>query len=239
MTRSRSSGPLASEASSASVNALPVAFSIERAYRFSVPAELEKLARLKDNNLAYEVVADGLLLQKFDARSNSKLILTLAARQEERVLDLYKKLIEDKQTSYFLSTVVEGLLLLDNPRAVPLLEQILEEQEVTEAFLKKYGRPDPAYNAALILAMPYPETRARQRAAVARALVNRPSLVLADEPTGNLDTRTGDEILSLLESAHAEGNTVVVVTHDPRIGQRARRRLVIRDGRIQDDHTET
>ena len=78
----------------------------------------------------------------------------------------------------------------------------------------------------------------RQRAAVARALVNDPSLVLADEPTGNLDTRTGDEILSLLESAHAEGNTVVVVTHDPRIGQRARRRLTIRDGRIEDDRTE-
>jgi putative ABC transport system ATP-binding protein len=78
----------------------------------------------------------------------------------------------------------------------------------------------------------------RQRAAVARALVNRPSLVLADEPTGNLDTRTGDEILALLAAAHAEGNTVVIVTHDPRIGQRARRRLTIRDGRIEDDRTE-
>jgi putative ABC transport system ATP-binding protein len=78
----------------------------------------------------------------------------------------------------------------------------------------------------------------RQRAAVARALVNHPSLLLADEPTGNLDSRTGDEILSLLEGAHVEGNTVVVVTHDPRIGQRARRRLTIRDGRIEDDRRE-
>ena len=77
-----------------------------------------------------------------------------------------------------------------------------------------------------------------QRAAVARALMNRPRVLLADEPTGNLDTTTGNEILSLLEGAHAEGNTVVVVTHDPRIGQRARRRLTIRDGRIEDDRTE-
>ena len=75
----------------------------------------------------------------------------------------------------------------------------------------------------------------RQRAAVARALVNRPSLVLADEPTGNLDTRTGNEILALLDSVHGEGNTVVVVTHDPRIGEAAPRRLWLRDGEIADD----
>jgi putative ABC transport system ATP-binding protein len=75
----------------------------------------------------------------------------------------------------------------------------------------------------------------RQRVAFARALVNRPTLVLADEPTGNLDTKTGREILSLLESAHVEGNTVVIVTHDPAIGEMARRRLTIRDGQIAGD----
>ncbi len=78
----------------------------------------------------------------------------------------------------------------------------------------------------------------RQRAAVARALVNRPSLVLADEPTGNLDTRIGNEIVGLLEDIHAEGNTLIVVTHDPRIGEHAPRQLSIRDGQIDRDHSD-
>jgi putative ABC transport system ATP-binding protein len=71
--------------------------------------------------------------------------------------------------------------------------------------------------------------------AVARSLVNEPSLLLADEPTGNLDTRTGDEILSLFRQLHAEGNTIVVVTHDPRIGEMAPRRVSLRDGCIAAD----
>ena len=75
----------------------------------------------------------------------------------------------------------------------------------------------------------------RQRVAIARALVNRPSLVLADEPTGNLDTQTGNEIIDLLRELQAEGNTVVMVTHNLKIGQRAARQLSIRDGQIELD----
>lgn len=78
----------------------------------------------------------------------------------------------------------------------------------------------------------------RQRVAVARALVNRPSLLLADEPTGNLDTKTGEGVLELFDRVHDGGNTLVIVTHDPKIGARAPRRIRIRDGRLDRDDRE-
>jgi len=75
----------------------------------------------------------------------------------------------------------------------------------------------------------------RQRAAIARALVNHPSLILADEPTGNLDTKTGLEILDLFDEMKGKGETVVIVTHDPRIAERCQRIVRIVDGKIEDD----
>jgi putative ABC transport system ATP-binding protein len=77
----------------------------------------------------------------------------------------------------------------------------------------------------------------RQRVAIARALVNRPSVILADEPTGALDTATGNAIMDLVESLNAEGQTVIVVTHDPRIAERVRRVLRLRDGVVESDRS--
>ena len=75
----------------------------------------------------------------------------------------------------------------------------------------------------------------RQRVAIARALVNRPSIILADEPTGNLDSRTGDEIMAAFEAIWRQGNTVIVVTHEPDVAEHARRIVRMRDGKIESD----
>ncbi|HEU0051752.1 MAG TPA: ABC transporter ATP-binding protein [Longimicrobium sp.] len=79
----------------------------------------------------------------------------------------------------------------------------------------------------------------RQRVAIARALVTRPSIILADEPTGNLDSRTSEEIMALFARLHAEGQTVIMVTHEPDIAAHAERVVLLKDGMIESDRRQT
>jgi putative ABC transport system ATP-binding protein len=79
----------------------------------------------------------------------------------------------------------------------------------------------------------------RQRVAVARALINRPSLLLADEPTGNLDSKTGADIMALFDTLNRRGNTIVLVTHEEDIAEHARRIVRLLDGKVLDDHPNT
>jgi putative ABC transport system ATP-binding protein len=78
----------------------------------------------------------------------------------------------------------------------------------------------------------------RQRVAIARALVYNPSFILADEPTGNLDSRTGEEIMSMLDELHAQGQTIVLVTHEDHIAKHAQRTIRLKDGRVESDVRE-
>ncbi|MBT7893196.1 MAG: ATP-binding cassette domain-containing protein, partial [Deltaproteobacteria bacterium] len=77
----------------------------------------------------------------------------------------------------------------------------------------------------------------RQRVAICRALLNDPPFILADEPTGNLDSRTGQDIMKLLTALNQQGITVILVTHDPEIGKTAKRRIILKDGNIERDES--
>lgn len=78
----------------------------------------------------------------------------------------------------------------------------------------------------------------QQRVAIARALINNPSIILADEPTGALDTSSGQRIMDIFDQLHQEGRTVVLITHDPEIAARARRQILLRDGQIVEDQNQ-
>jgi putative ABC transport system ATP-binding protein len=113
-------------------------------------------------------------------------------------------------------------------------EQPKERRARAQACLDRVGLADHAHHNPTQLS-----GGESQRVAIARALVNSPRLVLADEPTGNLDSRTSEEIVELFTSLHQEGRTVVIVTHESEIAARAEREVVLRDGRIEEDRHGT
>ena len=108
-----------------------------------------------------------------------------------------------------------------------------ERRERARACLERVGLADHAHHKPTQLS-----GGESQRVAIARALVNAPRLILADEPTGNLDSRTSEEIVELFTSLHREGRTVAIVTHESEIAARAQREVVLRDGRIEEDRHE-
>jgi ABC-type lipoprotein export system ATPase subunit len=104
-----------------------------------------------------------------------------------------------------------------------------DQRERAEAALKMVGLTDRMYHLPNQLS-----GGQRQRVAIARAIVNRPQILFADEPTGNLDSKVGQEILSIFEDLNGRAVTIVMVTHDPAIANRAKRRLVIEDGAVKE-----
>jgi len=108
-----------------------------------------------------------------------------------------------------------------------------ERRERAERALSRVGLTDRSHHLPNELS-----GGQRQRVAIARALVNEPSILLADEPTGNLDTATSTEIMQLFDELHGQGNTVILVTHEAEIAAHARRKIVLRDGKVVTDVVE-
>jgi len=121
---------------------------------------------------------------------------------------------------------VELPLIYKGERKWEREEKVNQALKMVEIFQRRNHRPSELSGGE------------RQRVAIARALVNAPSLLLADEPTGNLDSKTGDEILNLFHKIHQDGNTIIMVTHDPEIARQAQRIVYIKDGKVEREESQ-
>lgn len=153
---------------------------------------------------------------------------TTTLKEEERARQRRERIGFVFQTFHLISrlTAQENIELPMTLAGIPPKERQRRSREVME----RLGLTERAHHAPGQLS-----GGQRQRVAIARAIVMRPSLILADEPTGNLDTRSGAEVINLLEELHESGITLIVVTHDAALGARAHRNIRMVDGRIERD----
>jgi putative ABC transport system ATP-binding protein len=143
--------------------------------------------------------------------------------------------------NYAIGFVFQQFFLLPKTTAVnnvatPLLYRGISTREAKEKSLQmlaKLGLADRSDHEPTQLS-----GGQQQRVAIARALVTDPTIILADEPTGALDSASGDQVLKLLEALHKEGKTIIVITHEAEVANRAQRRITLRDGKVvSDDHS--
>jgi putative ABC transport system ATP-binding protein len=153
----------------------------------------------------------------------------VAAADDNRLADIRNREVGFVFQTFNLMADATALQNVELPmvyRGVPRRER----RERAEALLERVGlRPRAGHRPAEL------SGGERQRVAIARALVNDPSILLADEPTGNLDSKTGREILAVFDELHGAGHTIILVTHDDGVGARARRCVRLRDGTIESD----
>jgi putative ABC transport system ATP-binding protein len=153
----------------------------------------------------------------------------LATLSRERLARVRNRKIGFVFQQFFLLPRATALQNVEVPMVYAGVDRQGQERKAREA-LGRVGLADFAHHRPTQLS-----GGQAQRVALARALVNSPQLVLADEPTGNLDSRTSEEIIELFDSLHREGRTVAIVTHEAEIARRARREVVLRDGLIAED----
>jgi putative ABC transport system ATP-binding protein len=215
---------------------------VRKVYRMG-QTEVEALKDINIHIAAGELVA--IMGPSGSGKSTLMNILGCLDRVTEGTYELDGRLVSDrderdlaKVRNRHLGFVFQTFNLLPRMTALRNVEQPLlyagvsgrERRQRAEAALQRVGLGDRMHHRPNELS-----GGQRQRVSIARALVNRPSIILADEPTGALDSRTGEEIMGLFQELHADGATVIVVTHEPDVAEHVNRIIRVRDGRIVSD----
>jgi putative ABC transport system ATP-binding protein len=153
----------------------------------------------------------------------------ISGKNTENMDDNNLARLRGKELGFVFQTfnLIPKLTTLENVMLPRMLSDMGEAKEKAEEMLDKVGLSHRKNNAPTQLS-----GGERQRVAIARALVNEPKIILADEPTGNLDSKAGKEILKIFNKLHEEGNTFIIVTHDTGIASKTERKIVMKDGKI-------